>query len=255
MKQAILLSAMGALASFATVAGAQEVGRVISSTPVIQQVAVPRQVCSAQPVAVQQPSSGGGAVVGAIVGGLLGNTIGHGMGRAAATGVGIVAGAAVGDNIEGRGNYAQAAPLCNTQTYYENRTVGYNVQYEYAGKQYGVQLPYDPGPTIRLQVTPVGAGSAVPDTAGAPLGSPGSGAAPVIVAPPVRTVGQPVAQVVGVPSTMAYPAEYSPTYYAPAYAPYYAPYYAAPAFYPPIGLSLGFSFSGGHHHGGYRHWR
>ena len=146
MKQAILLSAMGALASFATVAGAQEVGRVISSTPVIQQVAVPRQVCSAQPVAVQQPSSGGGAVVGAIVGGLLGNTIGHGMGRAAATGVGIVAGAAVGDNIEGRGNYAQAAPLCSTQTYYENRTVGYNVQYEYAGKQYNVQLPVRPGP-------------------------------------------------------------------------------------------------------------
>jgi len=254
MKQAILLSAMGALATFATSSGAQEVGRVISSTPVIQQVAVPRQVCSGQPVAVQQPSSGGGAVIGAIVGGLLGNTIGHGMGRAAATGVGMVAGAAVGDNIEGRGNYAQAAPLCSTQTYYENRTVGYNVQYEYAGKQHSVQLPYDPGPTIRLQLTPIGAGGAVPDTAGAPLTSPGSGAPPVIVAPPVRAVGQPVAQVVGVPSPMVYPAEYSPSYYAPSYAPYYAPYYASPYFYPPISLSLGFGFSGGHRHG-HRHGR
>lgn len=254
MKQIILLSAMGALASVATVAGAEEVGRVISSTPVIQQVAVPRQVCNAQPVAVQRPSSGGGAVIGAIVGGLLGNTIGHGMGRGVATGVGIVTGAAVGDSIEGRGNYAQAAPVCTTQTYYENRTVGYNVQYEYAGKQYGVQLPYDPGPTIRVQVTPVGAGPvAVPETAGAPLTSPGNGSAPVIVAPPVRSVGQPVAQVVPVPSPMVYSAEYSPTYYAPSYAPYYAPYYAAPVFYPPIGLSLGFSFSG--HRGGHRHWR
>jgi uncharacterized protein YcfJ len=46
MKQAVLLSAMGVMASFATVAGAEELGRVVSSTPVIQQVAVPRQVCS-----------------------------------------------------------------------------------------------------------------------------------------------------------------------------------------------------------------
>jgi len=253
MKQAILLSAMGALASFASVAGAEEVGRVISSTPVIQQVAVPRQVCSGQPVAVQQPSSGGGAVIGAIVGGLLGNTIGHGMGRAAATGVGIVAGAAVGDNIEGRGNYAQAAPLCTTQTYYENRTVGYNVQYEYAGKQHSVQLPYDPGPSIRLQLTPIGAGSAAPDTAGAPATGPGT-APSVIVAPPVRNVGQPVAQIVGVPTPMAYPVEYSPSYYAPTYAPTYTPYYAAPAFYPPIGLSLNFGYSSGWRHG-HRHRR
>src|SRR5215212_6492630 len=93
MKKTILFSAMGAVAAAsATVASAQEVGRVISSTPVIQQVAVPRQTCNTQPVAVQQPSSGGGALVGAIVGGLLGNTVGHGMGRAAATGVGVIAG-------------------------------------------------------------------------------------------------------------------------------------------------------------------
>ena len=40
---------------------------------------------------------------------------------------------------------------------YENRTVGYNVVYEFAGRQYSVQMPNDPGPMIRLQVTPVGA--------------------------------------------------------------------------------------------------
>jgi uncharacterized protein YcfJ len=249
MKQAVLFSAMGVLASsFATAAGAQEVGRVISSTPVIQQVAVPRQVCSAQPVVVQQPSSGGGALVGAIVGGLLGNTIGHGMGRAAATGVGIVAGAAVGDGIEGRGNYAQAAPQCSTQTYYENRTVAYNVQYEYAGKQYNVQLPYDPGQTIRLQLTPVGAGSAPPDTAGMP--GPGPAAAPpMVVAPPMvqsQPVGQPVARIIAAPTPMAYPAYYTPAYYEPAYR--------APLFYPPIGVSLNFGYSSGHHRHGH-HWR
>ena len=254
MKQVVLFSAMGVLtSSFATVATAEEVGRVISSTPVMQQVAVPRQDCSTQPMAVQQPSSGGGAVIGAIVGGLLGNTIGHGMGRAAATGVGVIAGAAVGDSIEGRNSYAQPVQQCSTQTYYENRTVGYNVQYEYAGKQYGVQLPYDPGPTIRLQLTPLGAGGAVPDTAGG-YGPGPAEAAPVIVAPPMvqgGSSGQPVARNIAAPAPAVYPVYDSPTYYAPAY---YQPYYRAPAFYPPIGVSLNFGFSGGHRHG-HRHWR
>jgi len=252
MKQLVLFSAMGVLgSSFATLAAAEEVGRVISSTPVIQQVAVPRQVCDTQPVLVQQPSSGGGALVGAIVGGLLGNTIGHGMGRAAATGVGVIAGAAVGDNIEGRNAYAQPMQQCSTQTYYENRAVGYNVQYEYAGKQYGVQLPYDPGPTIRLQVTPIGAGSAPPDTAIAPGQGP-AGAAPVIVAPPMvqgDAVGQPVARIIATQPPMVYPAHYAPTY-APTY---YQPYYRAPSFYPPIGLSLNLGYSSHRH--GHRHWR
>lgn len=261
MKQAVLLSAMGIVASsLAGGAGAEELGRVISSTPVIQQVAVPRQVCSQQPMVQQQPSSGGGAVIGAIVGGLLGNQIGHGMGRAAATGVGIVAGAAVGDSIEGRGNYAQAAPQCTTQTYYENRTVGYNVQYEYAGKQYGVQLPYDPGPTIRLQLTPIGAGPAAPGTAGAPAPAP-AGTGPVIVAPPLVQgpgEGQPVAQIIAtqpayapVAAAPAYTASYAPAYDTPAYYP--ASYYRAPVFYPPIGLSLNFGYSSGYHR--HRHWR
>jgi uncharacterized protein YcfJ len=248
MKQTVLFSAIGVLASsFATGAAAEEVGHVISSTPVIQQVAVPRQVCSTQPVVVQQPSSGGGALVGAIVGGLLGNTIGHGMGRAAATGVGVIAGAAVGDSIEGRSAYAQPVQQCSTQTYYENRTVGYNVQYEYAGKQYGVQLPYDPGPTIRLQLTPVGAGSAPPDTAGLPSQGPAA-APPVIVAPPMvqgEAAGQPVARIIATPTPMVYPTYYSPTYYEP--------YYRAPSFYPPIGVSLNFGYSSHRH--GHRHWR
>lgn len=261
MKTAVLLSAMGVLSSFGTVAGAEEIGRVISSTPAVQQVAVPRQVCSQQQV-MQQPS-GGGAVVGAIVGGLLGNTIGHGMGRAAATGLGVVAGAAVGDSVETRGR-PQAVQQCTTQTFYENRTTGYNVVYEYAGKQYNVQLPYDPGPTIRLQLTPVGAANTVPDTAVAPSG-PGV-PQPVIVAPPVGqtprpAVGQPIAQIISVAPSV-YPGEYAAsTYYAPTYyAPtYYAPAYRAPyAYHPPVGLSFNFGYSSGwghRHRHGHRHWR
>ena len=84
MKKAVLFSAIGLLAGAGPVFAVEEVGRVISSTPVIQQVAVPRQVCNNQPMVVQQPNSGAGAVLGAIAGGLLGNQIGHGGGRARA---------------------------------------------------------------------------------------------------------------------------------------------------------------------------
>ena len=136
---------------------AQEVGQVISRTAVYQQVAVPRQTCSQTPVAVQNPTSGAGALMGAIAGGAVGNQIGSGSGRALATIAGVMGGAMVGDRIESPGSQTTNQTTCTTQTVYENRLTGYNVVYEYAGKQYNVQLPQDPGPTIQLQVTPVGA--------------------------------------------------------------------------------------------------
>lgn len=137
-------------------ASAQELGRVISSTAVIQQVGVPRQVCTTDQVTVQPSKSGAGAAMGAIAGGALGNAVGDGSGRTIATILGFVGGAVLGDRIEGApAAQTQNVQRCATQTFYENRTVGYNVVYEYAGRQYTVQLPNDPGPTIRLQVTPV----------------------------------------------------------------------------------------------------
>lgn len=213
-------------------APASETARVISSTPVIQQVAVPRQVCSQQPVVVEGPrTSGAGSVIGAIAGGLLGNTIGHGGGRAAATALGVMGGALVGNSVEAQGSpgYVQNAQACTTQTTYENRTVAYNVTYEYNGQQYTVQMPQDPGPTLRLQVSPVGAAGAPPVEYASP-------------APVYQPVYQDVPQAfiinqqpVVVPGTVVYPAAY------------YRPYY------PPVGISLNLGYSRGYY--GHRHWR
>jgi uncharacterized protein YcfJ len=140
----------------ATLTHAQEVGRVISSTPVIQQVAVPRQVCSQQQVAVQPPKSGAGAAMGAIAGGAIGNSIGRGEGNALATAIGVFGGAILGNKIEGSPSpEIRQVQSCSTQNFYESRAVAYNVVYEFAGKQYSVQMPQDPGPTVRLQITPV----------------------------------------------------------------------------------------------------
>jgi uncharacterized protein YcfJ len=133
-----------------------EQGRVISAIPVVQQVAVPRQVCSDQTVTVPGQKSGAGALIGGIAGGAVGNAIGNGSGRALATVIGLMGGAIMGDRIEGGAQpQTRTVQQCGTQTYYENRTVAYDVTYEYAGRQYRTQMPQDPGRFVRLSVTPV----------------------------------------------------------------------------------------------------
>lgn len=237
MKKAVLLTtAFAALGTAGTAALAQEQGRVISATPVVQQMTVPRQVCNNQQVVTQGQPSGAGAAMGAIAGGAMGNAIGNGSGRALATMIGLMGGAIVGNNIEGGGQpQVQNVQQCHTQTFYENRTVAYNVVYEYGGKQYQVQMPNDPGPYIQLQVTPVG---------GQP---PVSSAPPVYNQPPVYSA--PISQG---PTVIESYTTYQPAVvYAgyPAYRPYYRPYY------PPVGVSLNLGYvrhSGGHRH---HHWR
>ena len=62
----------------------------------------------------------------------------------------------LGNRIEGpSAPQVRDQTTCGTQTVYENRTVGYDVTYEYAGRQYRVQTPQDPGPTLRVQVSPL----------------------------------------------------------------------------------------------------
>jgi uncharacterized protein YcfJ len=220
MKSIAITSALLAVCSLAQ---AQEVGQVISRTPVYQQVVVPRQTCSQTPVAIQPQTSGAGAVMGAIAGGAVGNSIGRGEGRALATMAGVIGGAILGDRIESPGAaQVQTQTTCTTQNIYENRLTGYNVVYEFGGKQYTVQLPQDPGPTIQLQVTPVGAPRSE-NTSETP--------APVVASSTVTTIStQP--RVVYVPT---------PAYYGGAWAPAY------PVF------STGWGWSGGGHRHG--HWR
>lgn len=163
MKKRILFTS---LALVGVTGFTQELGRVLSATPIIQQVGVPRQVCTTEQVQVTQPKSGAGAAMGAIAGGALANAAARGPGQAAATMIGILGGAVIGDRIEGPATaQVQNVQRCVTQTFYENRTVAYNVVYEYAGKQYAVQMPHDPGPTLLLQVSPVAsaAPAAAPD--------------------------------------------------------------------------------------------
>ena len=250
MKKIVLLSLLSAVAA---VCAAQETARVISSTPVVTQVAVPRQVCSNQQVQVQSQKSGAGGIMGAVAGGAIGNSIGGGDGRAVATLLGILGGAMLGDRIEGGGQtQTQNVQNCSTQTFYENRATAYNVVYEFNGKQYSVQMPQDPGPTIRLQITPVAASvpaqsvqqyapqsqSSQSDTSAyVPFESAQSVQAVQPVQPMVTQYVQPQQVIVqqAVPQTV---------YVAPQVV-YTRPYY------PPLGvnLNLGWSSGGQRHHG------
>lgn len=223
MKKALVLSSIAAASGlFAVNASATDIlARVIASTPVVQQVSVPRQVCTTQPMITEAPRSGAGAVMGALAGGAMGNAIGDGGGRALATMIGLVGGAMLGNNIEGAVQQVQNVQQCGIQTSYENRTTHYNVVYEYADRQYSVQMANDPGPYVRLQVTPVGAMPAAPQPAYVQ---------PVYVQP--ADVPAPV---------VVYPG-------------FYPGYYSRP-YYPPVGVSLNFGYSRGGHHGHRDHWR
>jgi uncharacterized protein YcfJ len=208
MKNTALTTALLALCGLAQ---AQEVGTVLSRTAVYQQVAMPRQNCT-QTITPNAPTSGGGALTGAIAGGVIGTAIGDGRGLG--TLVGAVGGALLGNQVESNAN-SQPITTCTTQTVTENRLVGYTVVYEYAGKQYTVQLPQDPGPTLPLQITPAGMPSAPPVSA------------TTVVTQPSVVYAQP------------------PVVYAPA-SVYYRPW--------PVNTSinLGWGWHGGGHH---RHWR
>lgn len=166
--------------------------RVVSSSPVMAQVAVPRQVCYDELRQEPARSSGAGAIVGAIAGGALGNSVGKGAGRAVATGLGVVLGAAVGDHIEndGRPGVTRSVQRCEQQTSYQNQVVAYNVVYEYGGQRYSTQTQNQPGSTIPITVTVNPNEDRSYRYESAPVYQ-SYQPAPVVVAPPVRYVAAP----------------------------------------------------------------
>jgi len=94
--------------------------------------------------------------------------------------------------------------------------VVYNVVYELGGKQYTVQMPNDPGPSVQLQVSPV-------------------------------TTSTPAAQ-----PSYAQPIYSQPSYVVvapPAYYGYYTPNYVVP-----FALGLGFGYLGGYGRHGRGRW-
>lgn len=235
------IAASSIAAATALPALAQEVmAKVLTTTAVMQQVAVPRQVCTNQQVIQQGQPSGAGAAMGAIAGGAIGNAIGGGSGRDVTTILGLVGGAILGNRVEGTRDEVRNVQQCTTQTTYENRVLHYDVVYEYDNKRYSIKMPNDPGAYVRLQVSPVGAlpGPAAPTTTVI--------TSPVSVAP-TPTVTYVQSEPIYAPAVHA----------APAYTVVYPPAVYPSVIYPPVRYApvvpIGLSLNWGHHRGRHLH--
>lgn len=143
--------------------GTYDYASVIHVEPLRRQVRVsePVRECWEESVPVSNgPFSAnhiGGTLLGGLVGGVLGNQVGDGRGRQVARAAGAIIGGAVGYNVSrDRKGYAgeRIQERCETRyrDSYEERIDGYDVTYEYAGREYLTRLPYDPGDRIRIRV-------------------------------------------------------------------------------------------------------
>jgi uncharacterized protein YcfJ len=251
-------AALAVLGLAAAVAHAQPMvnARVLSTQPVVEQV--PSPGCGPYGA----PTTGAGAAVGAVTGGLIGSQLGRGDGHIAGAILGALGGAMLGNAAEAsQPNQGGCAPR------YSQRVTGYDVVYEYGGRQYYTRMAQAPGQW--LQIPAPDADNDLPAYANPEpdYGSPGDAQSYPVQPPPEAAypaptypgAGQPGA-VVTAPPAAAYPqATYpQPTYYPqqPTYYPqpgypnaypqaaypaYPAPVYMQPApryVMPPVGVNL-----------------
>jgi uncharacterized protein YcfJ len=144
----------------------EDFGRVVRVQPRVEQVRQPRQECRTEYVQAPvqqypQQRSAGGSIIGGLAGALIGNQVGGGTGRVAATAAGAIAGAVVGDRVDNDGRAVnqppqvqeQAVRACRTVESVESRTNGYEVTYDYRGRNYTSVMARDPGQRVRLRVS------------------------------------------------------------------------------------------------------
>lgn len=137
-------------------------GRVISSTPVYEEVNNPRRDCWTERVGESRETvrdrSYGGAIIGGLVGGILGNQIGKGSGRKAAAVLGATTGAIVGNNVDNDGeryverSYPREVERCRSVDHWTREVVGYDVVYRYQGREYTTFMTREPGDEVKLNV-------------------------------------------------------------------------------------------------------
>ena len=182
MKKSILGLALAATSACLGVAAQPnlfgDTAKVLSATPIYDHVAYPRRDCRTEPTRgyeerirrdeyrpARNDGIGPGAILGAIVGGVIGHQFGNSTGgRDHGTAAGAVIGGLVGNSIEkdagsaSRDAYVERVPVtrdverCETIADARETIVGYEVRYEYAGRQFTTRMPFDPGPQMPVNV-------------------------------------------------------------------------------------------------------
>lgn len=101
-----------------------------------------------------------GTLLGSVIGVAVGNQVGHGRGKDVARAAGALIGGAIGHNVSrdrqrqlyGDGRHVVERCDVSYRDSWEERIDGYEVRYEYAGREYVTRMPYDPGDRIRVRV-------------------------------------------------------------------------------------------------------
>ena len=179
-RNTLLLAVASACAVAAPSVFAQTFGdraRVVSAHQVVERVPVTREECWNDRVRGYEDRKvtrtdtgapiGAGTVLGAIVGGVAGHQVGSGRGNDVATAAGAIVGGLVGNQVD-RQNGAVGAPVqrtevervpvertvqrCRNVDEVREAVVGYDVRYEYMGRQFTTRMPRDPGRFMRINV-------------------------------------------------------------------------------------------------------
>ena len=174
----ILVLALASAATLSTAAFAESYpdrARVINARPVMERIPVTREECWNDRVRGYEERRvtrsdtgapiGAGTVLGAVVGGVVGHQVGNGRGNDVATGAGAVVGGLIGNQYD-RNNGAppervtevERVPVerdvqrCRTVNEVRESPVGYDVRYEYNGRQFVTRTPQDPGRFLHVHV-------------------------------------------------------------------------------------------------------
>ncbi|MFI4889913.1 MAG: glycine zipper 2TM domain-containing protein [Steroidobacterales bacterium] len=155
---AILVTAGGAIAGYQMYTGSHS-ARVVSVRPLTGIQRTPRQECHDETVTHTKPVKDQdrllGTGLGALVGGVLGHQVGGGNGQKLATVAGAAAGGYAGNKIQQRAQqndtYTTTEQSC--RTVYDSKEVpaGYDVVYEYQGRQHHVHTDRDPGQSLPVK--------------------------------------------------------------------------------------------------------
>lgn len=173
-----------ALAALTTIAAPSAFGetfgdraRVLSSRPVYERIPIAREECwndrvrSYEERRVTRTDTGAqigaGTVLGAVVGGVVGRQFGDSSGgRDRGTAAGAIVGGLIGNQIERdqqgtvtrerveveRVPVERNVERCRIVEEVREATIGYDVRYEFAGREFTTRLPRDPGRFVRLRV-------------------------------------------------------------------------------------------------------
>jgi uncharacterized protein YcfJ len=151
--------------------------RVIGAAPIVERIPVSREQCWNEKVRSYEErrvtrsdtgaAIGPGTVLGAIVGGVAGHQVGSGRGNDAATAAGAVIGGLVGNQVDrqqgnagpgGTSTQVERVPVernverCRTVQEVREARVGYDVRYEYQGREFHTRMDRDPGRFLRIAV-------------------------------------------------------------------------------------------------------